>query len=189
MLTRPSETKRLATLRPILQSVASMQYRLVSGQLDLSSLQVVEYAAFDWNSCDVEVFILGSSHAVTINSTMGSVTELLTCVAPLMDHSQLICTLPVPCQLYQELPRHGINISSNITQENGLKTLPAIGADGCLMHTFPVVCTNSSPVTEVNWSMRDNSLIIQSLHTYPNEDLSIISNSCFVLENPRGARQ
>lgn len=157
-------------------SIHSLHYRLVSGEVALEPLHILKTRELIWHDWHVRIFVLGASHAVQLTQGETTLTELLTCLPPAGNSKPLYETSVAACR-QKNLHAGGLTWGIRLwecTVENAEEALP-IGTGVSMEVEFPAVHSAEKPITRVAWRVHRGTLIIETLHTYPNQGRSVRS--------------
>ena len=159
-------------------SICSLHYRLISGEVALEPLHILKTHDLIWHDWHVRIFVLGASHAVQLTRGKDILTELLTCLPPAGNSKPLYETSIEQCRqknLHANGLRWGISLWECEAGKNE-ERLP-IGMGASMQVEFPAIHSAEKPLTRINWMLHRNTLLIETLHTYPNEGRSVRSRT------------
>lgn len=180
--------------------IGDLRYRLIAGPADLEPLRVLACRSLLWHGWEVRPMILGASHAVVFRRGDEQRAELLTCAAPpeaLADRPnsslQLLLTMPADDVPEQEtaLPTGWL---PGVTGSVRLSRFDLAAGDtlhipcdlGSIMSwDFPAseeaLGNMPPPRTRIGWRVREISLEIETVHTYPEVRCGIRSETRILL--------
>lgn len=175
----------------MIHSIATLRYRLVSGEADLTPLQILETDTILWNGWRVSFFILGASHAVRLESGSACITELLTCAPPGTQDPASRPHLDLPA----DLPNQACVTVTGLDCRVRLSVFPLSGdcgpnidrpvgsfePHGRLSHIYPDPSGAALPLTWIAWRVEPGRLWIETIHTYPEEEQGVRSETLFEL--------
>ena len=169
------------------QSASQLFYRLLDGQADLLPLRILDSREFTWRAWSVCVHILGASHAVVLRRGDNSVTELLTCV-----HQEPALATLIGLQADEEsegcVAAHGLVCRVRLSPfclDDGDALRSPFPAECCFEVAFPGSSPNAAPITRVGWRQAGPNLMVETLHSYPEENRGVRSVSLFAQEGSR----
>ena len=165
-------------------SASTLRYRLITGKLQLEPLRILTSRAAEWREWRVTFCILGASHAVRLERGDTSLTELLACAMPEGVANILI-------DITGSEPQKACRIAEGILCQVELFPFPLSEGD-CLEGDFaapdrlelayPALNNVPTPYTRLGWCITERELTIETVHTYPEENLGIRSRSRFLWE-------
>ncbi len=176
------------------QSVAALRYRVYDRPVDLAPLVVRQVRLFTWGAARVSAYILGASHALTVDLPDGqTVTELLTCLPPrgmpestsgsALENEWAIPTL-VGESVNMTFAHGGICGAGTLTRfalaDTSDRLSGAFEANDTLHEPFPAR-PGETAWTRVGWRREGPLLYVETIHTYPEEGTGIRSATCFSL--------
>ena len=159
-------------------SIRSLHYRLIAGEVALEPLHILKTQDVIWHDWHVRFFVLGASHAVQLTRGTTQLTELLTCLPPAGDSKPLYETSVTQCRqksLNANELRWDIRLWECETGNNE-EQLP-VGMGSSMQVEFPAIHSAEKPFTRINWLLHRNTLLVETLHTYPNEGRSVRSRT------------
>lgn len=191
------------------QQTDNLCYQMVQGRVCLEPLRILARREVCWNGWRVAFHVLGASHAVTLERDDVCITELFTCApvtsdAPVLAQSNGL----LPAALCPDVPGFGCRIALtrfalpegdalkiNMTEENTLAftfphasaanvpafstNAPVFGANVAAFETKASALEAISPVTRIGWKMEETALHIETVHTYPEENCGVRSETTF----------
>jgi Protein of unknown function DUF2617 len=170
---RPSEPE------PLLISPGSLHYRIITGNVPLEPLKILEQSDFSWHDWHVRFNVLGASHAVTFTSCTRKVTELLTCGRAPAGINLILESLADTDTTLSASVR-GLSFETEIlsrsSEDLDMLTMELPG-DNRLVHEFPNPGLLPSAWTKIGWEIEDEAVNIMTLHTYPEERVCIVSKT------------
>lgn len=161
--------------------LATLRYRLLPGRVDLAPLRVLASRRLPWNAWSVTFSVLGASHAVSLTRGEDRLTELLACVSgvgvgvPVMQandggmtrlclHAEgLVCEI--------QLRPFALTESAELLLE--------CAAESRLDVAYPACADAETPYTRIGWRATAAALIVETVHTYPEEGLGVRSRTVF----------
>jgi hypothetical protein len=165
-------------------SISTLRYRLISGPVDLAPLKVIESREIDRAEFHITFYVLGASHAVTIERGGRTITELLTCSPPLKA-TGIIAEARVESGTTINEIVHGITVRSKCrTFElySGWTVPEQFNSDQSLRVGFPYDGENTAE-TAIRWYVNGQRLLVETLHTYPEEGFGVRSKTEFETNN------
>ncbi len=163
---------------PDAHCIGSLRYRLMAGEISLEPLHILKTHKLTWHDWHVQFFVLGASHAVCLTRNQTHITELLTCLPPAGNPKPLYETTIEQCHqkiLHAEDLRWEIHLwECKIEQFE--KQSPLISASS-LQVEFPALHPAEKPLTRINWLVHRDMLLIETLHTYPNQGRCVRSRT------------
>ncbi len=165
---------------PARHSVSTLCYRLIEGPVCLAPLRILATREIAWAACNVTIYVLGTSHAIVIENGLQTVTELLTCCPP-VDACSVIRETRVLQSSTLSARVSGFACRSRIKPFELFGSWRPPGrfsSANSLRVGFP---PNGiiAPETAICWEVSANRLIVETIHTYPEEDLGMLSRSEF----------
>lgn len=159
----------------------ALHYRLIAGQVELQPLRILASRSLIWQDWQISLHILGASHAVCLTRGSRVLTELLTCLPPVETPDALL-TLNATSDRESCIEAGGLICRVHL--------YPFSLSDGVsLCHTphenrmtlnFPSQETASTPITSIGWLGTEEHLLIETLHTYPEEGRGLRSLTRFL---------
>ena len=161
--------------------IENLCYQLVQGQVCLEPLRILARREIEWNGWIVAFHVLGASHAITLKRDGTSITELYTCASfatsvPVLAQSQG----RLPVTLCPDVPVLDCRVRLerfSLLDGDALR-LDVLEADS-LAVTFPHASGDIPPITRLGWQVRERSLRIETIHTYPEEHCGVRSETVF----------
>lgn len=176
------------------QTVHSLKHHFVIGDLDKSSLQVVDSCERKHGGFDFDVGIIGASHYISLRTPIGLISEVVACI-DINDTENVICNsvlLQDSSCLSMAPERAGIVYETSppiiqeidksgdlITEYVALATLSTDPNVTGLIYEFPQGDLDYPPRTTVAVQIMDNSLIVSTMHEYPNEGMVAFTKNKF----------
>src|SRR5579872_4274183 len=152
-------------------TISALRYRLIAGPACLEPLQILASRATRWRDRNVTFFVLGASHALRLTGGPHPVTEMLTCL-PIEEPGPVLLDPPgdrdqVDCAEVAGLVCRVRIARFALPSDPGLEgRFP----DACLLgYRFPAADTGPAPETQIGWRLEENRLIVETVHTYPEE--------------------
>jgi hypothetical protein len=175
---------------------ADLRYRLLRGPTDLAPLRVLACRSFAWAGWEVRAVILGASHAVVFRRGSEERAELLTCLPPpLNGETDALLTLAVPPDMNaSEAALPSDWLPDGATGAVRLSRFPLDGGDSLrgdfapgstLSFDFPVIAGATTPRTRVGWRADGAALFVETVHTYPEEQWGVRSETRITAEAGR----
>jgi hypothetical protein len=166
---------------PSVQSVAALAYRLIEGPVRLEPLQVLASRTVDWDGWRATFFILGASHAVTLEREGRQLVELLTCVPPIAAVEPL---LEAPGALSAERSAETSDLRAHVRLQpfllrDGAGLSGRFGPQAHLALRFAASGTRPSADTEIGWDLIPGVLCVETVHTYPEEGRGVRTHTRF----------
>jgi hypothetical protein len=169
-------------------SVTDLRYRLYAGPVDLAPLIIRQARHFVWDEACVSVFVLGASHALTLTlPNQKTFTELLTCLPPQElpsgdPGSGREWAIPPTVGSVWETAIAETSLRGTVKLEHFALTRQkeqlsaAFANENTLEEAFPLP-TGEHAWTRVGWEIdrNDASLLLETIHTYPEEEAGIRS--------------
>jgi hypothetical protein len=150
-----------------IQSLENLTLHLLQGTASLEPLRVLDMRSMVWCGWGVTLMVLGTSHALHFQKGTQHWMEILTCVAPKRSENLILEAQGGETGSYeQELCGLRWNITLTPFELRGSDTLEGVFEE-TLTATYPST-TTQSPLTQIGWQ-RDQTLIVETLHTYPEE--------------------
>ena len=171
------------------QELRDLRYRLISGTEppNLAPLRVLATGAACSGGWEATFFILGASHAVTLNHDGITVTELLTCVPPPATKTVVASDAPTsmpppgrPIVETRSLPGGAIADVRIWVETLSADALELPPTEHALEVEFPAAESGTDaapPRTWLGWTRIDDALIWHSLHTYPKTGACVRSTT------------
>ena len=166
--------------------LSSLCYRLTDQPISLEPLRILEERKAVWGSWKVTFFALGTSHAVRLQDRDKQITELLTCVPPPEGAGYLLqANAADPVSLDAQLPGLCCNVRLEpfaLTIDDALRG--DFAPDSQMHIAYPTEIGErevAAPVTRIGWQIEGKHLLIQTVHTYPEEGRGVRSHTDFEL--------
>ncbi len=184
------------------QSANGLRFTLVSGEVDCGQFNVLEAGHISCPAFHLEAGIIGASHYFMFRKDEKVLTEVLACVevetmgsvrafvGPLsevtgevrLDLSMATYLFKLRRKSWQEgigsLQRYEALVQA--TKKNETHNLDTIG----LVHAFPVSPQDERiPKTLVHVKVFDNQVVVNTFHSYPNEDAIVHTNTNITFTN------
>lgn len=175
------------------QTSGAIRLYLTEGEFDISQFTVLQNASLTWQDFEIHFGILGESHYVQFRYGDAVLNEICACTEIINpDNSKLI--------EYDFLPNiHHLPLATQflifpytfdftyIDWEEGTKRLEALrkkqkqNGTSVLTHAFPSRDTEEhTPITEV-YVETNERILVHTVHTYPNEDMMVFTESVLKL--------
>ncbi len=160
-------------MQSLVHSVTTLTYRLVAGKPNLEPLIVLQQRTLAWHEYTVTFSILGTSHAVSLESRDTDITEILSC-AEQADNETSLWTAKVNSPVTYEANLRSIYWQTTLTPFPLTQEEQLLGTfEETLIHAFPTT-SQVTPITAIGWNL-GQKLHIQTIHTYPQEGLGVRS--------------
>lgn len=165
-------------------SASTLRYRLIEGPMQLEPLRILASRHADWGDRRITFCVLGASHAVRLEHHDGTLTELLACAA-------LECESDVRMDLAGSEPQKACRIVADLlcrvelipfALSAGESLHGAFAASDTLEVAYPAPSHAPTPYTRIGWRLSADALHVETVHTYPEENLGIRSFSHFRCE-------
>ncbi len=164
-----------------IQSVATLRYFLLDGHARLEPLRVFGSRRVRWGDRVVTLYVLGTSHAVLVEQGDLALTELLTCAtgdldARVLEHRnassewsvvRTIDTLQYDCRL------------SLFPLERTDRLRGAFSRADQLAFHYGSKYGTEAPLTRIGWRVDNATLLVETVHTYPQDGCGVRSESRF----------
>ncbi len=165
----------------VLHSASTLRYLLLSGRTRLEPLRIFECRRVKWLDHWVTFYALGTSHAIRFEYGDTALTELLTCVPAavqghVLEHGG------------EHFPYTASRTFDNLSYRCRLTPFDLCGRDGLqgpfsredqITFKYHVEGDLEEPVTHIGWRGRENTLSVETVHTYPHEGQGVRSKSTF----------
>jgi hypothetical protein len=162
--------------------IKDLRYYLVDGETDWTdSFHIIDKQRRLWNDREIILYALGTSHAVSILRQGKQVTELLSCRGSL-DLGRRIAEMAacIPFELSTSI--HDLHYRFRLTlhdlQGNDLLR-GQFAPQNEIAIAFPKADPLPTPTTRIGWRIESRALHIETLHTYPEDDGAVRSESVF----------
>lgn len=177
---------------PVPQVIDTLRYRVYDRPVDLAPLVVRQVRRFAWGQAQVSAYVLGASHALTLDLRKGrTVTELLTCLPPRETSNAASVGASewrVPTSVGEPWGTtfaHGeicgvVTLSRFALADTSDELCSVFGRDDTLQEPFPTR-TGETAWTRVGWRLDGPRLFVETIHTYPEEGEGIRSVTRFSL--------
>lgn len=189
--------KNIQQLEHVDQSAQSIRYALLSGALEMNQFSVMLKKTIKWQNATVNIHILAESHLVSVENNTEILHEVCACTE--IDSglsTELTNTMLVDMKntlikttneflytfhsAYMSLSQNSTFIEE-MTKRASRHTQKKSAT--VLMHTFASDNNQTeSPVTLVHVEAGE-FLRIRSIHTYPNEDTFVLTDSVWSFRN------
>ena len=170
-----------SSLDAAIHSASTLRYLLVSGRTPLEPLRIFECRRVKWLDHWVTFYALGTSHAICFEYGDTALTELLTCVPTavqghVLEHggeqfphtvSRTFDTVSYSCRLTRFDLCGGDGLEDAFSKENRIT------------FKYDVEGKLEEPITHIGWRGRQNTLSVETVHTYPHEGQGVRSQSTF----------
>jgi hypothetical protein len=168
----------------IIHSTKLLHYHLIEGAPALEPLRILDTRRLKWQGWSVELFVLGASHAVRLTSGPKVLTEMLSCIPPPTVYSALLNSdVNSPRDLCAQV--HGLTCRVRLTPFAlaGNDALKNHFDTSDQMHVlYPGSDTVTAPCTRIGWRSDGAYLLVETVHTYPEEGQAVRSETRFILE-------
>jgi hypothetical protein len=171
----------------IRHSVDNLCYQLIEGEVCLEPLRVLTEREIVWQGLRIGFFILGASHAVTLAGNGVCIAELLTCLPQTVTSGLLAqCAANRPLTLCPDVPGMTcrIQIAPFALAEDDKLHLAVADTD-TLSFAYPPMTEQETPLTRLGWQVMADSLHIETVHTYPEEQQGVRTTTVFTREMPK----
>jgi hypothetical protein len=179
---RKTETRLgRATRQTMQQSAAQLHYRLLAGETDLRPLRILASRELAWGAWTARICVLGASHAVELRRGGECLAELLTCAPPSATTASTLADLAADAPGSACGSAHGLICRVAIEPFSLLDgdALRTPFDEACRMSvTFPAEHA-TAPVTRIGWRVGSEALMIETVHSYPEEGRGVRSLSLF----------
>ncbi len=176
-------------------SVSNLRYRLLDKAIPLSPMKILSERSLLWNDWSVTFFVLGASHAVLLRRGDAELLELLACLPQYATpheteaHTLLTASCNSPerlcisapalnCQIEIAPFSFASSLSFSATENDRLQG--DFENESRLELAYPILSGAVAPVTRVGWKAAPESLLIETVHTYPEEGAGVRSRSLFL---------
>jgi len=182
-------------------SVYHLRYQLTSGTVELESLRILAHRSLCWAGHEVALYVLGSSHAVSVQRPGYQFTEILACGSPPIGGETLyelvfgrlgVTTTEHARPLDSNLADSGLTCrlqASILPRDRATGLCNGYPADRSLVVEFPAAWkagdSEAGAVTRLAWSMSERALRIETVHTYPEESLAAYTLTEWLLGEER----
>lgn len=161
-------------------SIATLRYRILDGPVSLEPLQVLQSRCIVWEGWTLSFSVLGASHAVTFAKAGAQFSEVLACASPTGPISATLdlpgCVPSEPLTLLHGVQIRGVIIPFSLDAGDDLHYPYPPGSR--LDRPFPVVA-GQLPVTRIGWRPDGNTLVVETVHTYPEESVGVRTKTVF----------
>jgi hypothetical protein len=165
----------------MLQSASQLNYKLLTGPTDLQPLRILATQEINWRGWSVSLHVLGMSHAVSLRKGNRRITELLTCSTAEQDRKPAFAMRADPggemCAETDGLVCRVRLGAIELTDGDGLEG--EFSAAERLEVAFPRAAEGVTPVTRIGWRLCGEALIVETVHSYPEEGRGVRSWSRF----------
>jgi hypothetical protein len=146
---------------------------------------VIAEHLFDFKEYNIALGILSESHYVTIHHNNNCLTEIFACsdadISYEIKKSFTELTEPVTVELNDltySFTTSTVSFSAGASLLAALHQKRALPEVHYLAHEFPTVTPKETPgQTEIYITTTGDQFIIQSIHSYPNEDVMVFTTS------------
>lgn len=170
------------------QSYKSIIFYFINNIIDQGIFNVVSKHQFKHLGIDIEMGVLTESHFVSVSLDNDTVYEICACKNydfNTNDSLKLNIVDTIEDKISKKTKTFTYNFSSTIEDYRaGKKTLSKLQSKQreaethYLTHTFPGRWLWSRPaITEIYVTTKASKLVIESVHTYPNESKMVFTNS------------
>ena len=176
------------------QSADSIRLYVGTGSPDISQFKILKELVFRIKDISIDFGILGTSHYVKISHKDKTMTEICACVEGEFDPEDNIIVGEKLSDLVDgqfQNQQLGYSFSSTRLKDNEVSSKVArlhqlrIKKDTQYLelafrgkHFF-----SKKPVTEIYVTHKNNQIIAQTIHTYPNEQSAVYTQSIFTFES------
>lgn len=169
-------------------SVSTLRYRILDGPVSLEPLKVLQTQCIAWGVWDVSFSVLGASHAVTLSCPDAEFAEVLACACP---DGPISAVVDVPGAIpSQPLALvHGVQVRCRIdrfTLADGDDLSFRVPPDSRLDRPFPPV-DGHIPFTRIGWRIDGSALMVETVHTYPEDNAGVRTNTEFSMATAKQA--
>lgn len=160
-----------------------LRYRVYDGSPPLEGLRVLEERTVLWGEWTVTFCVLAASHAIALRTNRKALTEILACAAP-------DCELPLVASARPGIAEgvcaaaHGLTLDARFWIERNAADRLAHDVDEQLFATYPGGADARVPLTRIGWRCARHEMLVETLHTYPEEGRAVRSESRFRMERP-----
>jgi uncharacterized protein DUF2617 len=169
----------------VIYSASTLRYRLLDGPARLEPLRVLDARNVDWCGRCVSFLVLAASHAVLLRQGNRQLMELMACALPEGGARSLLeLAADQPAEIC--IAAHGLICSVRLTP------FPLGEGDGLcgdfatadqLAVAYPTSLDARTPFTRIGWRISGTRLSIETVHTYPEEEQGVRSESRFELRD------
>jgi hypothetical protein len=170
----------------VIHSTSTLRYRLLDGPACLEQLRVLQARSALWRDWRVTFCALGASHAVCLRKGEWQIFEVLACAAP-SGEARALAGLAADGPGEVCVEAHGLICHARLTLfalREGDALRGDFAAADQLVVAYPTSEKGETPWTRVAWRAEGRRLSIETVHTYPEEERGVRSESRFEL---RGA--
>jgi hypothetical protein len=175
-----AEPDGLLTDQPTIYRMRDLRYFLIEGQTSwLKGLRIIDSRRRNWEDREVILYVLGTSHALTLRHEERQITELLSCRGR-FGSDQCLAEMAAGDPFEVSTAVHGLRYQFRLT-------LHDLSGDNVLLDVYPredEMCVSypqqaefATPVTRIGWRIEPGVLRLQTLHTYPEEASEIRTES------------
>lgn len=171
------------------QSSGAIRLYLTKGDLDISQFTVLARKQIAWDPLSVDFGVLGESHFIQLTIGEKTFTEICACTDATIPEgvhvfeSDFLANLPNDVRtLFDDYTYEFTFAFTN--WEDGTKQLAKLrekqgqSAVEYLGHVFPKLDSDTrDPVTEVYVETGPDGILLFSVHTYPNEEMMVFTES------------
>jgi len=177
------------------QTANSIRIFLIDGEPNIEQFTVLKEDSFEWNSITVGFGILGESHFITFAKNNLQFSEICACTEAVFDSDKSAVVDSGFLSELSDLPlMHTLDTFSysfdftcvdynDVKKElEEIQSVKSNNSVRCLEYHFPGrTFFHKKAITGVYIKETADSLIIRTIHTYPNEKLAICTNSSLKL--------
>ena len=164
----------------MIHGTRTLRYYLLSGSANLEPFGIFGSQQITWQGYQVTFYVLGTSHAVALDRRGPAFTELLSCAPEVQArpvHESAVDALQVVSRTIGDIHYRCRLTLFDLTDENDLDGEFEEG--NILAHNFDPAGGSDQPVTRIGWSAGAAQLLVETLHTYPEEGRGVRSQSLF----------
>lgn len=171
------------------QTSNQLRLYLSDGAADVSAFTIISEAHVETNTCKIHYGILTESHFVIIEHNHCILNEVLACSEIALNRADTYGIEDMLKKSFQrscndtsvyEFKLSVLDSNAAIHELHALREKRSEENTHYLEHTFPTSSADEFPaVTEVYVSTTEKDILVQTVHTYPNEEKVIMSRSVF----------
>jgi hypothetical protein len=169
----------------VIYSASTLRYRLLDGPARLEPLRVLDARTVYWCTWHVSFSVLAASHAVLLWQGDRQLIELLACALPTGGARSLVeLAADQPAQIC--VAAHGLICSVRLMPfplGEGDRLRGDFAAADRLAVAYPACPDARPPLTRIGWQVWGRRLSIETVHTYPEEEQGVRSESRFELQD------
>lgn len=166
----------------VIHSASTLRYFLLSGRTPLEPLRIFECRRVTWLTHRITFYALGTSHAIRFEHGDAALTELLTCAPAavqghVLEHGGEHLPYTVS-RAFDNLIYHcRVTPFDLLCGPDGLQG--AFSSDDQITFKYHVEGKLEEPITHIGWRGGENTLSVETVHTYPHEGQGVRSKSTF----------